>query len=126
MGDQPQSSGSTFGIRLWGTVCKYAEVGIRRIPKWAWWGLIAVVALHLYFFQELVAAYLIFAILFGIFLILLFFVYALSEVCDYGLQWLEAGVRAFAERTYQEWIHAEVFLQDHARLRNHSHFARHR
>ena len=135
MGDQLQSSGSVFGVRLWSRICRYAEIDTRRIPTWAWWGLIAVAALHIYFFQELVAAYLIFAILFGSFLILLFFVYALSEVCDYGLQWLEAGIRVFAGRTYQEWIHAGVFLQDHARLRSrvgrghvaqHSHFARHR
>lgn len=55
------------------------RMSIKRVPKWVWWVAAVLIALQMYFFQELVAAYLIFGILFGSFLILLLAVYLVER-----------------------------------------------
>ncbi|MGH9864890.1 MAG: hypothetical protein ACRD4H_05680 [Candidatus Acidiferrales bacterium] len=83
-------------------------MGIKRVPKWVWWTAAALIALQMYFFQELIAAYLIFSILFGSFLILLLAVYLVSEVGDRGLGWVEANSRVLMKVARQQWGRVEA------------------
>jgi hypothetical protein len=59
--------------------------------KWMWWFLAAVVAAQLYFVQELLAAFALFAVGFGVIAVLVSSVYMMQKV------W-EAGVARMAER----------------------------
>ena len=99
----------SFGPRL---ASKKAGVSIRmsikRVPKWVWWAAAALIALQMYFFQELVAAYLIFGILFGSFLVLLLAVYLVSEIGDRGLGWVEANGRVWVKVARQQWGRVEA------------------
>jgi len=99
----------SFGPRL---ASKKAGVSIRmsikRVPKWVWWAAVALIALQMYFFQELVAAYLIFGILFGSFLVLLLGVYLVSEIGDRGLGWVEANGRVLVRVARQQWVRVEA------------------
>lgn len=95
---------------------------IHRIPRWVWWSAAAVIALHIYFFQELLAAYLIFSVLFVSLVLLMFVFYLLSEIGDYGMRWIEADARAIMKKARQQWVHTEALLhhQIHSRNRAHS------
>lgn len=110
-------SAKKMEIAALGFLRREAGICIRRVPRWVWWAVAVAIVLQIYFFQELVAAYLIFSVLFGCALILIFAIYLLSEVGDYALQWIEVDARAVAKRVRQQWIHAEAFLQQHARDR---------
>lgn len=114
MGTDLRFSAKKMKIAAWGFLRRQAGICIRRVPQWVWWAVAAAIALQIYFFQELVAAYLIFSVLFGGVLVLIFAVYLLSEVGDYGLRWIEADTRAVLKRARQQWIHAEAFVQQHA------------
>lgn len=114
MGADPKFSVKKMEVAAWGFLRRQAGVCNRRVPKWIWWAGATAIALQIYFFQELVAAYLIFSILFGGALVLIFAVYLLSEVGDYGLRWIEADTRSALKRARQQWIHAEAFVHQHA------------
>ena len=114
MGTDLRFSAKKMKIAAWVFLRRQAGICIRRVPQWVWWAVAAAIALQIYFFQELVAAYLIFSVLFGGALVLIFAVYLLSEVGDYGLRWIEADTRAVLKRARQQWIHAEAFVQQHA------------
>ena len=79
-----------------------------RIPKWIWGGVAALIALHIYFFQELVAAELIFAVVFGSFLVLLLAIYLVTEAGDRGLGWMEENSRVAAKMARQQWGRVEA------------------
>ena len=97
------------------------RMSIKRVPKWVWWVAVALIALQMYFFQELVAAYLIFGVLFGSFLILLLAVYLMSEIGDRGLGWMEANGRVAAKMAWQQWVRVEaISKKTFRRLRSES------
>lgn len=81
---------------------------IRRIPKWVWWCAVALVAFQIYFFRELVAAELLFAIVFGGFLLLVLSIYIVSEAGDRGLGWMEANRRGFVAQARRQWTRVEA------------------
>lgn len=84
------------------------RMSIKRVPKWVWWAAAVLIALPMYFFQELVAAYLIFGVLFGSFLVLLLAVYLVSEIGDRGLGWVEANGRVLVKVARQQWVRVEA------------------
>ncbi|MHB8410531.1 MAG: hypothetical protein ACYDDI_01135 [Candidatus Acidiferrales bacterium] len=84
------------------------QVSKWRVPKWVWAGVAALIALHVYFFQELAAAELIFGIVFGSFLVLLLAIYLVSEVGDRGLGWMEVNGRVAAKMARQQWVRVET------------------
>lgn len=98
-------------------------MSIKRVPRWVWWAAAVLIALQMYFFQELVAAYLIFGVLFGSFLILLLGVYLVSEIGDRGLGWVEANGRVAAKMARQQWVRVEAISKKTFR-RPHSESAR--
>ena len=81
---------------------------IRRIPKWVYWCVVALIALQIYFFQELVAAELLFGIVFGGFLLLLLAIYVASEAADRGLGWVEANRRGMLAGARRQWGRVET------------------
>ena len=81
---------------------------IRRIPKWVYWCAVALIALHIYFFRELVAAELLFGVVFGGFLLLLLAIYIVSEAGDRGLGWVEANRRGVATSARRQWGRLEA------------------
>lgn len=78
-------------------------MSIKRVPKWIWWVAAALIALHIYFFQQLIAAELIFALMFGGLLLMLIAIYLLSEAGDRGIEWVEANRHELAQRARQQW-----------------------
>lgn len=100
--------------------CRRAlEVQIHRVPPWVWWGAIAVIALRIYFFQELIAAYLIFAVLLGSLLVFLFAVYLVSELGDRGMEWMEVNGRKGVKLAQQQWGHAAMLVQENLHRHHH-------
>ncbi len=99
------------------------RMSIKRVPKWVWWAAAVLIALQMYFFQELVAAYLIFGVLFGSFLVLLLAVYLVSEIGDRGLGWVEANGRVLVKVARQQWVRVEAISKKTFR-RPHSESAR--
>lgn len=81
---------------------------ICRIPKWVYWCAAALIALHIYFFQELIAAELLFGIVFGSFLVLLLAIYVVSEMGDRGLGWVEANRRGMVVMARRQWGRVEA------------------
>jgi hypothetical protein len=96
---------------------------IRRIPKWVYWCAVALIALHIYFFQELIAAELLFGIVFGSFLVLLLAIYVVSEAGDRGLGWVEANRRGMLVMARRQWGRVETISRRTFR-RQHSESAR--
>ncbi|HVA17000.1 MAG TPA: hypothetical protein VMV59_04720 [Candidatus Dormibacteraeota bacterium] len=94
-----------------------------RVPKWAWWAGAAFIALHIYFFQELLAAELIFGIVFGSFLLLVLAVYLVTEAGDRGLGWMETNGRVAAKMARHQWVRVEAISKKTFR-RPHSESAR--
>ncbi len=84
------------------------RMSIKSVPKWVWWVAVVLIVLQMYFFQELVAAYLIFGLLFGGFLVLLLAVYLVSEVGDRGLGWMETNGRVLVKVARQQWGRIEA------------------
>lgn len=73
-----------------------------------YWCAAALIALHIYFFRELVAAELLFGIVFGSFLLLLLGIYLVSEAGDRGLGWVEANRRGMVGVARRQWGRVEA------------------
>lgn len=95
------------------------EVRIHRVPTWVWWGAIVVIALRIYFFQEFIAAYLIFAVLFGSLLVFLLAIYLVSELGDRGMEWMEVNGRRGVKLARQQWGHAAMLVQESLHRHHH-------
>jgi hypothetical protein len=96
---------------------------IRRIPKWVYWCAAALIALQTYFFRELIAAEMLFGIVFGGFLLLVFSIYVVSEAGDRGLGWMEANGREMLGVARRQWGRVEAVSRRTFR-RQHSESAR--
>lgn len=77
---------------------------IRRIPRWVWWCGVVFIALQTYFFQELISAELLFAVIFCGFLVLALAIYAVTEAGNRGLDWMEAGSKLLAPKIHRQWM----------------------
>src|SRR5579863_10457927 len=94
-----------------------------RVPKWVWWTGAALIALQMYFFQELLAAEMIFAIVFGSFLILLLAIYLVTEAGERGLGGMEANSHVAVIMARRQWVRVEALSKKTFR-RPHSESAR--
>jgi len=68
-----------------------------RLPKWAWWAIAAFAALQIYFVRELIAAELLFLLLFGVALFTGFAIWLIGAIGERSLAWTEARARQAAE-----------------------------
>ena len=85
------------------------DLYFKRVPKWVWWGLAALIAFQIYLFRELVAAELLFAIGFAILLLLISAIYGIAVAADRGLGWIEANSHAVTQRAKQRLGRLETF-----------------
>jgi hypothetical protein len=83
-------------------------MSMKRIPKWVWWGLAAMIAFQVYFFQELAAAELLFTIAFALLLIFVAAIYWIAVGTDRGLGWIEANSHGVAARARHQWERLEA------------------
>ena len=81
---------------------------IPRVPKWVWWCGVAFLALQTYFFQELISAELLFAVIFGGLLLLVLAIYVITMVGDRGLDWVEATGKLLIPKIHQQWTRLEA------------------
>lgn len=65
--------------------------------KWLWVAVAVAVALQIYFVRELLAAEILFAVLFGIALVLGFVFYLVDQIGEYSVAWAESGATALAD-----------------------------
>jgi uncharacterized membrane protein YeiB len=95
------------------------EAYFKRVPKWVWWGLTALIAFQIYLFRELVAAELLFAVGFAVLLILVAAIYAIVVAADRGVGWIEANSQGVTQRAKQQWGRLETLSRKLSR-RQHS------
>jgi len=79
----------------------------RKIFKWTVAATIALIATHLFFVQELIAAFVIFSILFACLAGLVLIVLLLDHAVQTALDWAEVYVRAFGRASRRSWERAE-------------------
>lgn len=95
------------------------EAYLKRVPKWVWWCLAALVAFQIYLFRELVAAEMLFAIGFAILLIFASAIYGIAVAADRGLGWIEANSHGMTQLAKQQWSRLEALSRKLSR-RQHS------
>ncbi|HEV2194723.1 MAG TPA: hypothetical protein VGR72_13990 [Candidatus Acidoferrales bacterium] len=95
------------------------EEYLKRVPKWVWWGVAALIAFQIYLFRELVAAELLFAVGFAVLLILFTAIYAVVVAADRGVGWIEANSQVVTQRAKQQWSRLETLSRKLSR-RQHS------
>jgi len=66
--------------------------------KWAWLGLAAVPAIRLYYVQEMIAALMIFSVLFVIGAMLVLIIFLLDRASERAMMWAEASVARLVHR----------------------------
>lgn len=64
--------------------------------KWVWAGLTAVVALRFYYVREMIAALMIFSVLFAVVAVVALAVFLLDRLSQQIVVWAEAGIRPVA------------------------------
>ena len=85
----------------------FRSVGGKRIQKWVWIGLAALAAIQLYYVREILAALLLFSVLFifvsGVVLVL----FLLDRGIYRTLVWAESGAARVAQLARHVWALAE-------------------
>jgi hypothetical protein len=66
--------------------------------KWLWIGLAAVPAIRLYYVQEMIAALIIFSVLFVVAATLVLIIFLLDRASEHAMMWAEAGVARLVHR----------------------------
>ncbi len=78
------------------------EAYLKKVPKWVWWGLAALIAFQVYLFRELVAAELLFAVGFVVLLAVVAGIYGIVVATDRGIGWIEANSHGVAQLARQQ------------------------
>ena len=80
-----------------------------KAGKWVWLGLLAFVALQIYFVQEMLAALMLFTGVFVIFAIAVRVLYLVDRAGQWGLGWAGEHARPAAQLARRGWAAAEDF-----------------
>ena len=88
----------------WGK--KFSE---NKALKWVWLGLLAFVALQIYFVQEMVVALMLFTGVFVIFAVAALVLYLVDRAGQWGLGWAGQHARPVAKLARRGWVAAEDF-----------------
>lgn len=72
--------------------------------KWLWWGVAGVFGFQIYFVRELLAAELLFALIFLLVFSVGAAVYFVGRVGDRGLGWVEARLRPLVDSARFGWL----------------------
>jgi hypothetical protein len=71
----------------------------QNLKRAMWWALGIIFVLQLYFVRELLAAELLFGMLFAVLFTIGFVVYMIGQAGERGFSWAESGTRALAHST---------------------------
>lgn len=85
---------------------KFSE---NKARKWMWLGLVAFVALQIYFVQEMLVALMLFTGVFVIFAIAALVLYLVDRAGQWGLGWAGEHARPAAQLARRGWAAAEDF-----------------
>ena len=82
----------------------------RKIPKWVWIGVAALVAIQIYYVREMLAALFIFAVLFGIGAAIAFVLFLFDQASQKTVEWAEPQAKraAHAARRGVVYIEEEI------------------
>jgi len=94
------------GFREPGLRKKFSESKAR---KWMWAGLVAFVAVQIYFVREMLAALMLFTGLFVILAMAALFLYLVDRAGQWGLGWARQHSRPVAQLARRGWAAAEDF-----------------
>ena len=75
--------------------------------KWLWIGLAAVPAIRLYYVQEMIAALMIFSVLFVVAATLVLIIFLLDRASEHAMMWAEEGIARLVHRG-KEARHADI------------------
>lgn len=89
-----------------------------RIRKGMWAVIAAFIVLQAYFVRELLAAELLFALVFVVLLALGGFAYILGTIGEHGLDWTEAGIRFISSSARRGYVAVEELGRTFRRLRS--------
>ncbi len=79
----------------------------KKISKWLWVGLAALVAIQIYYVREMLAALFIFALLFGFGAIVAFILFVLDQASQKTVEWAEPQAKRAAQAARRGIVHAE-------------------
>jgi uncharacterized membrane protein YqjE len=79
----------------------------KKARKWMWVGLVAFVALQIYFVQEMLAALMLFTGLFAILAVIVLVLYLVDRAGQWSLGWAEQHVRPAFQLARRGWTLAE-------------------
>ena len=79
----------------------------KKIQKWLWFSLAALIAIHMYFVREMLAALLIFAVVFalGAAVVLVFFLF--DQISQRTVEWAEPQAKRAAHAARRGVVHLE-------------------
>lgn len=81
----------------------------KRLKKWIWAAGAVVIALNIYFVRELFAAEILFGLLIGTLLLVIFVLYAVQQVGQLSLEFARPLARAVAQTALRGWLFVEEF-----------------
>ena len=82
-------------------------IGDKKISKWVWIGLAALVAIQIYYVREMLAALAIFAVLFGIGAVIAFVLFLFDQVSQKTVEWAEPQAKRAAQAARRGVVHIE-------------------
>jgi fatty acid desaturase len=83
------------------------KVKAKKARKWLWIGLAALAALQIYLVQELLAAMVIFSVLFAVIAIVALVIYLVERAGEQTLKWAEPQTHKAAEAARKALVRAE-------------------
>jgi hypothetical protein len=82
-------------------------VAKRKLGNWIWYGFIAVIALQVYYVREMLAALLIFGVLFGFGTAVVLVLFLLDQASQRTAEWAEPQAKRAAEAARRGLAHVE-------------------
>ena len=79
----------------------------KKVQKWLWLGLAAFIAIQIYYVREMLAALLIFAVLFGFGAVVEFVLFVLDKASQRTVEWAEPQAKRAAHAAHRGLVHLE-------------------
>lgn len=79
----------------------------KKIPKWVWIGLAALIALQIYYVREMLAALVIFAVLFGFGTAIAFVLFLFDQASQKTVEWAEPQAKRATNAARRGVAHLE-------------------
>jgi len=82
-------------------------MGDKKIPKWVWIALAALIAIQIYYVREMLAALFIFAVLFGFGATIAFILFLFDQASQKTVEWAEPQAKRAAHAARRGVAHIE-------------------